>query len=89
MKKNIHLPKFKNKKAEQQFWKSVDLSKHFSPEDFESAVFPNLKSASRPISLRISELLLFRLKERANELDIPYQSLMKQYIAEGVKQKQK
>lgn len=89
MKKNVRLPKFKNKKTEQRFWKSFDLSKYFSPEDFESAAFPNLKSTSRPISLRIPELLLFRLKERANELNIPYQSLMKQYIAEGVKQKQK
>ena len=51
---------------------------------FEKVSFPNLKPTSRPISIRIPEYLLIRLKERANEINIPYQSLIKDYIKRGI-----
>jgi len=54
------------------------------PSDFERVSFPNLKPTSRPISIRIPEHILVRLKEHANEINVPYQSLIKEYIAEGV-----
>jgi len=47
--------------------------------------FPNLKPSSRAISLRLPEPMIVRLKEQANERRVPYQSLIKQYIAEGLK----
>ena len=78
------MPKFKNEDQERKFWSKVKLSDHFKPEDFESVIFPNLKPTSSPISLRIPDHLLIRVKEQANELNIPYQSLMKEYIARGV-----
>ena len=46
---------------------------------------PNLKPTSRAIFLRLPEPMILRLKEQANERHIPYQSLIKQYIAEGLK----
>ena len=87
MKKQLKIPKFRNEDHERRFWSKIDLSQYFDVSDFTSAVFPNLKPSSRSISVRIPEYILTRLKEQANELNIPYQSLMKQYIAKGVLQK--
>lgn len=84
MKKKIKIPKFKNEDEERNFWLKLDLSEHFEPSDFERVSFPNLKPSSQPISLRLPLHLIARVKERANEIDMPYQSLMKKYIAQGV-----
>ncbi len=84
MKKKIKIPKFKNEDEERDFWLKLDLSKHFEPSDFERVSFPNLKPTSKPISLRLPSFLINRVKEHANELDMPYQSLMKKYIAQGI-----
>jgi len=84
MKNKIKIPKFKSEEKERDFWAKINLNKHFKPEDFEHVSFPNLKASSHSISIRIPDYLLIRLKEKANELDIPYQSLMKKYIADSV-----
>ncbi len=85
--KPIRVPKFRSDQHERAFWSRVDLSAHYSPADFASASFPDLKPSSRAISIRLPEHLLARLKEQANELDIPYQSLLKQHIASGIARK--
>ena len=84
MKKRLKIPKFKNEDEEAEFWANLDLSKYLEPSDFERVSFPNLKPTTRPISIRIPEYLLNRVKEKANEINIPYQSLIKQYIKKGV-----
>ena len=84
MKKRLNIPKFKNEDEEREFWWNLDLSEYFEPKDFERVSFPNLKPTSRSISIRIPEYLLNRVKEKANEINIPYQSLIKQYIKKGV-----
>ncbi|OGH14241.1 MAG: hypothetical protein A2687_05960 [Candidatus Levybacteria bacterium RIFCSPHIGHO2_01_FULL_38_26] len=84
MKKPLKLPKFKNEDAEEEFWYNLDLSEYYEPSDMERISFPDLKPTSRSISIRIPEYLLNRLKEKANEINIPYQSLIKQYIKKGV-----
>ena len=87
MNKKIKIPKFKNEDEERKFWSKIDLSDFLKPEDFTDASFPNLKPSSHSISIRIPEFLLARIKEKAHELNIPYQTLMKQYIAQGVLKK--
>lgn len=77
MKKQLKLPKFKNENQEREFWAKVDLSEFFEPEDFQSVSFPNLKPTTRSISIRLPEYLLIRIKEQANEINVPYQSLIK------------
>ena len=84
MKKKLKLPKFKNEDEEREFWWNLDLSEYFEPEDFERVSFPNLKPTSRSISIRIPEYIIDRVKEKANEINIPYQSLIKEYIKKGV-----
>ncbi len=84
MKKELKPTKFKSEKEEAAFWDKIDLADYFDDKDLRTVSFPNLKPSSRSISLRLSESMLIRLKEQANALHIPYQSLMKQYLAEGI-----
>lgn len=84
MKKKLKIPKFKNEDEERDFWARIDLSEYFEPSDFKRVSFPNLKPTSHPISIRIPDYLLNRVKEKANEINVPYQSLIKQYIKKGV-----
>ena len=84
MKKPLKLPKFKNEDEERDFWAKIDLSEYYEPSDLEPVSFPNLKPTTRSISIRMPEYLINRVKEKANALDIPYQSLIKQYISRGV-----
>lgn len=84
MKKQLKIPKFKNEDEEADFWASLDLSEYLEPSDFERVSFPNLKPTSHPISMRIPDWLLNRLKEKANQINVPYQSLIKMYIKQGL-----
>lgn len=83
MKKHLKLPKFKNEDEERDFWAKIDLADYYDPKDFKHVPFPNLKPTSQSISIRIPLYILDQVKINANQINIPYQSLMKQYIAEG------
>ncbi|PIP75958.1 hypothetical protein COU24_01175 [Candidatus Kuenenbacteria bacterium CG10_big_fil_rev_8_21_14_0_10_39_14] len=85
IKKEIKLKQFKNEDQEREFWSNLDLSDYFKAEDFEAVSFPNLKPTTRPISIRLPEFIINRTKEKANEINVPYQSLIKRYILEGLK----
>lgn len=85
MKKKLKkIPKFKNEDEERDFWSKIDLTDYFEPKDFKRVIFPNLKPTTKPISLRLPTFMISRLKTKANSLDVPYQSLIKQYIAHGL-----
>lgn len=84
MQRRLKIPKFKNEHEEREFWWKLDLSEYFEPSDFEKVSFPNLKPTTRAISIRIPEYLLNRVKEKANEINVPYQSLIKGYIKRGI-----
>ena len=47
-------------------------------------MFPNLKASTETISLRLPTALLSDLKVLANKRDVPYQSLLKVYLADRV-----
>ena len=84
MKRKLKIPKFINEEAERNFWSKADLSEYFEPSDFVEVSFPNLKPTTKPISIRLPEYMIENLKEKANEIDIPYQSLIKTYIKRGL-----
>ncbi|MBE9534242.1 MAG: hypothetical protein IMF03_04515, partial [Proteobacteria bacterium] len=48
--------------------------------------FPNLKPSTKTISVRFPEILLDDLKILANKRDVPYQSLLKIFVAERVEE---
>ncbi len=78
------IPKFASEAAEQTFWESADTTEYFDYSKARTVVFPNLKPTTTPISMRLPETLLTEIKRLANEQDVPYQSLMKVYLAERV-----
>ena len=84
MKKPLKIPKFKNEDAERDFWNKIDLTDYFDSSDLVPAAFPNLKPTSTAISLRIPEIMLVEVKQKANNIGVPYQALIKQYISNGL-----
>jgi predicted DNA binding CopG/RHH family protein len=84
MKKLKKIPQFKSEKEERKFWQKVDSTEYVDYSKLEKATFPNLKLTSRPITIRLPQSLLTRIKIKANKMDIPYQSLIKKILFEAV-----
>jgi len=85
MKNLKSIPKFKNEDQERRFWAKHDSTDYIDWSKANKAIFPNLKPSTESISLRLPTSLLARIKQLANEKDIPYQSLMKVFLSERVK----
>lgn len=88
MKKKLIMPKFKTEEEEHEFWMNIDLSDYFKPSDFKHFDLEQfLKEHEEPkitrVTIRIPTKIVKLYKEKASELDIPYQSLMKQQLAKG------
>ena len=78
-------PVFKTEQEEREFWETHDSSEYFDLSKAEPVVMPNLKPSTKTISLRLPESLLDSIKVEANKRDMPYQSLIKAWLAEDVK----
>lgn len=78
------VPKFKNEDEERRFWDKADSGDYFDFDSAQLVAFPNLRLTRRPISLRLTNSLLTKLKLLANKKDIPYQSLIKIYLEKAV-----
>lgn len=81
-----HIPSFKNENEERAFWKTHDSTEFVDWSKAKRAVFPNLKPSTKTISLRLPESIIAALKLLANKRDVPYQSLLKVFLAEKVEQ---
>jgi predicted DNA binding CopG/RHH family protein len=79
------IPKFKNEIDEIEFWKRNDSTEYIDYSKAKKLGFPNLKPSTKSISIRLPESLLQRLKIIANKKDIPYQSLIKVYLSEKIR----
>jgi predicted DNA binding CopG/RHH family protein len=78
------LPKFTSETEEREFWESHDSDDYVDWSQAEIARLPNLKPSTKTISLRLPVALLERIKVEANKRDVPYQSLIKTWLAEDV-----
>jgi predicted DNA binding CopG/RHH family protein len=76
------IPKFQNEAEERKFWESHDSTEYLDWSKAKKINLPNLKPSSTSISLRLPNGLLERIKIAANKRDVPYQSLMKTWLAE-------
>jgi len=84
MKKDKETPEFKSEAEERSFWESHDSSDYVDWKKAHSATLANLKPSTKTISLRLPEALLIRIKIEANKRDMPYQSLIKAWLADDV-----
>ena len=75
-------PQFRDEAEERQFWETHDSSFYVDWSTAERVRLPNLKPSTRSISLRLPVSLLERIKIAANKRDVPYQSLIKTWLAE-------
>jgi predicted DNA binding CopG/RHH family protein len=85
-KKRKEFPKFKNEDQERRFWSKTDSPDYLDWNGAKRLVLPNLKPSQKTISLRLPAMMLAELKRLANKRDVPYQSLLKIFIAERLDQ---
>ncbi|OGQ51856.1 MAG: hypothetical protein A3J24_03755, partial [Deltaproteobacteria bacterium RIFCSPLOWO2_02_FULL_53_8] len=79
---NKKMPKFKSEDDEREFWTTHDSSDYVDWKRARRVVLPNLKPSLKTISLRLPESMIEELKLLANKKDVPYQSLLKVFLAE-------
>ena len=80
------IPKFKSENKERDFWSKRDSTDFIDWKKAKKAVLSNLKPSVKTISIRLPEMMLEELKLLANKRDIPYQSLLKIFLAERLKE---
>jgi predicted DNA binding CopG/RHH family protein len=78
------IPEFSSEAEERAFWETHDSVDYVDWSKARRVTFPNLKPSSETISLRLPAPLLSDLKALANKRDVPYQSLLKLFVAERV-----
>jgi predicted DNA binding CopG/RHH family protein len=80
------IPKFESEDEEREFWATHDSTAYIDWSRARPTTFSRLKPSTKTISLRLPELLLENLKMLANKRDVPYQSLLKIFLAERIEQ---
>jgi predicted DNA binding CopG/RHH family protein len=79
------IPKFKSEQEERKFWMIHDSTEYVDWSRSRQVVFPNLKPTCKSISLRLPVSMLNKIRVLANKRDVPYQSLMKTFLADRLK----
>ncbi|HKZ86166.1 MAG TPA: BrnA antitoxin family protein [Anaerolineae bacterium] len=80
------IPEFASEVEERDFWSSHDSTEYVDWRKAERVKLPNLRPTTRTISIRLPEAMIERLKVLANKRDVPYQSLLKIYVAEKIEE---
>ena len=89
MGKSRKIPNFASEAEERAFWESHTSTDYLEWSKAAPASFPNLKPSTKTISLRLPEGLLDQIKIEANKRDMPYQSLIKVWLAKDVERSRK
>lgn len=78
------IPKFEDEAAVRAFWETAgnDSTQYVDWSQAQVVDFRNLRPSTQTISLRIPKVLLTAIRGHARKLDVPYQSLMKLWLAE-------
>jgi len=82
------VPQFKTELEERAFWESPesDSTDYVDWNQAKVVRFSSLQPSTKTISLRLPEHLLASIRVQARKLDVPYQSLMKVWLAEKAKE---
>ena len=78
------IPTFTSEEEEREFWSNHDATDFIDFSEARQALMPNLRPTLKTISLRLPEPLLESIRVLAHKRDVPYQSLMKMLLAEGI-----
>jgi predicted DNA binding CopG/RHH family protein len=85
-KKLKKIPKFKNEDEEREFWETHSSMDYVDWSKAKYGIFFDVKPSTKTISIRFSNIILAKLKQKANYLDVPYQALIKQYVEMGLRE---
>jgi predicted DNA binding CopG/RHH family protein len=83
------MPKFRSEDEERKFWATNDSAEFIDWRSAQQRRFPNLKPSLRTISLRLPVSMIEDLKILANRRDVPYQSLLKVFLAERLEKERR
>lgn len=84
MRRKKVIPAFENEEQEREFWAAHDSADYIDWRRAKDMRLPNLRPTTRTISIRLPQPMIERLKVLANKRDVPYQSLLKMYVAEKI-----
>ena len=84
MKTTKIIPTFKDENEEREFWENNDSLDYFNVSKVKKVRFPNLKKTTKSISIRLPVDMIDALKVKANSMDVPYQSLIKMLLQDGL-----
>ena len=87
--KSKSVPEFRSEDEERQFWGNHDSTQFIDWRTAERRKFPKLKPTLRTISLRLPVSMIEDLKILANKRDVPYQSLLKVFLAERLREERR
>ncbi|MCU1244819.1 MAG: hypothetical protein JWN02_729 [Acidobacteria bacterium] len=85
MKTPKKIPAFKDEEAEREFWTTHDSVDYLDWTEARPVILANLRPTLRTISLRLPESMIAELKLLANQRDVPYQSLLKIFLADRLR----
>ena len=78
------IPKFSSEAEERAFWAREDSTDYIDWSKAAEVTLPKLRPTLRTISIRLPEGMIAELKRLANKRDVPYQSLLKVFLAERI-----
>ena len=78
------LPKFTGEDQERDFWAARDSTAYLDWKKAKRVALPKLKPSLKTISIRLPAWMIEDLKGLANQRDVPYQSLLKVFLAERI-----
>jgi predicted DNA binding CopG/RHH family protein len=84
-KREKRVPEFRSEDEERRFWAESDSSEFIDWASASRHKLPNLRPSLRTISLRLPVSMIEDLKVLANKRDVPYQSLLKVFLAERLR----
>jgi predicted DNA binding CopG/RHH family protein len=76
------IPEFKSEDDERRFWATADSTEYLDWSAGKRRKLVGLKPSLKTISLRLPVSMIEDLKVLANQRDVPYQSLLKVFLAE-------
>jgi len=85
-KKTKKIPALVSETAERKFWEKNDSTAYLDWNQARRVRLTELKPSTTAISIRLPSDLLDQIKTSANRRDVPYQSLIKLWLAEKMKE---
>jgi predicted DNA binding CopG/RHH family protein len=80
------IPKFDSEEQERELWAKRDSTAYIDWRQAKRVKLSKLRPTTRTISIRLPETMIERLKVLANKRDVPYQSLLKMFVADRIEE---